>query len=395
MHSFRRWIYCLLFLIPFPAYSAVTYETVRVAPGVYAPSGATQHDVTVATRRPDGVTRYHNVRPTMPPGTLGRLGRAAVRGGPASVAVVGIIEGLGYLVDQATGDIKKVEIISVPPSSGYIGGTNPASCSNVPNTMPAVKADCQAACSARQYCATEVIVAPDGWVTTSFHGWDCANPTHPYGVQTWPTRNLCYSTSAELIENYIDLDPSDYEVIDTSLANQLSMQQKTDLARRILTMTNSEIATIWPELSALAEAVRQAEQVVYDATLDPVVIPTPEQETIVEDGRFTLPDQQTDSSSDVTVDLELPAFCQWASFICAPFIETEHPPLPTADIDFDDYDSGLPSTAVCPVPLEVVTNFGQWEISFDPACQLAEAIRVPLLAISYLIAGFIVVGVRR
>lgn len=385
MHSFRRWIYCLLFLISFPAYSAVTYETVRVAPGVYAPSGATQHDVTVSTRRPDGVTRYHNIRPTMPPSTLGRLGRAAVRGGPASIAVTGIIEGLGYLIDQATGDIKKVEIIQGAPSGSFYlaEGDEFIWCRTF------TTADCVSQAKSFQYYAPDYSNSDE--LRRWHYGWNCVNGG--YGVSLYQYGRQCFYNEPELIENIIDLDPSDYQIIDNALANQLTLQQKTDLARRILTMTNSEIATIWPELSALAEAVRLAEQAIYDATLDPSVIPTPEQEAIVGDGSYQLPEVYPDSSGGG--DGFWPAFCEWASFICAPFVESEHPPLPTADIDIDDYDSGLPDTAACPAPLEVVTNFGQWEISFDPACQFAESIRVPLLAISYLIAGFIVVGVRR
>lgn len=387
MHFIRCWLYFVLLLIPVPVFSAVTYETVRVGPGMYAPNGATQHNVTIATPRPASPTKYHQIVPVMPKGTLGRLGRAAVRGGPASVAVVGIIEGLGYLIDQVTGEIKKIDV-QVIPSGNYV---SPSSIQSS-QASGACVVDSPTPLSGYQFFYIEVLGTCSSTHQRIYWANYSCPASHPYGdvVPSGSSRYARCFANATTVENIIDLDPSDYQVIDNSLANQLTLQQKTDLARRILTMTNSEIATIWPELSALAEAVRAAEQAILDAQTDPAVIPTPEQETIVEDGRQTLPDQQTDSSGGIW-----PGFCEWASFICAPFVESEHPPLPTADIDIDDYDSGLPSTAVCPVPLEVVTSFGQWEISFDPACQLAEAIRVPLLAISYLIAGFIVVGVRR
>lgn len=391
MYSLRCGLYLVLLLIPTISFGAVTYDTVRISPGVYAPNGATQHDVTVATRRPDGVIKYHNVKPVMQPSTLGRLGRRAIRGGVGAVAVGAVIDGLGYLIDQATGDIKKVQVDYVI-TGPYVSGTETSAASGCFNDGSLAAAI--STVSDRQYVA---VWNPGGtcshWqnpLSRTISAWNCNTPSHPFGYEVQEHAGRCYSQSPELIETYIDLAPEDYEIIDTGLADQLTLQQKTDLARRILTMTNSEIAAIWPELASLAEAVRSAEQAVWDALTDPAVIPTPEQETIVEDGRYTLPDQQTDTTGGIW-----PAFCEWATFICAPFQESEHPPLPTVDIDPDEYDSGLPNTGVCPAPVEIVTNFGQWEISYDPACQFAESIRVPLLAISYLIAGFIVVGVRR
>src|SRR5690554_1602367 len=138
--------------LPFTVSAApVTYETVRVGPGQYAPSGV-QVPITQNVKTP-GVSRYHQIVPVANPSTIGKLGRNLIRGGGVGIAVSGVITGLGYLIDQATGEIKKTE--TLPPSeSGVFQGTSRGgNCSAGWLDHPDFQSSCVEPCQTRnQYC---------------------------------------------------------------------------------------------------------------------------------------------------------------------------------------------------------------------------------------------------
>lgn len=102
---------------------------------------------------------------------------------------------------------------------------------------------------------------------------------------------------------------------------------------------------------------------------------------------------------------ELPPFCQWASHVCK-FIDwfKEDPNLGELDkIDIPVQDRNdlaqqdinkqyYNAVGQCPAPAVVNTNFGQIKIPYDTLCNFFARHSPILIAIAYLIGGYIVIG---
>lgn len=104
---------------------------------------------------------------------------------------------------------------------------------------------------------------------------------------------------------------------------------------------------------------------------------------------------------------ELPPFCQWATHVCK-FIDwfKEDPNLGEPDkIDIPVQDRNdlaqqdinkqyYNAVGQCPAPAVVNTNFGQIKIPYDTLCNFFSRHSPILIAIAYLIGGYIVIGRR-
>ncbi|MEM2002933.1 MAG: virulence factor TspB C-terminal domain-related protein [Candidatus Methanomethylicaceae archaeon] len=397
MCTLRRCVYFISLMLFAGLASAQTYvyETVRVGPGQYATTGI-RAPVTVRVNN-----TFHQIVPVANKSVVGALARKAIRGGGVGLAVAGAIEGLGYLVDRATGDIKKREYETVPGAGASVSGVTTVSCQN---TMPHIPGynQCVSTCRASEFCYIGPSVFGDE--AEDIYGWSCP-ASHPYSIETLEHNRRCFSQPFETIERIIDLDPADFERIDDHLEDRLSLSDKSSIVRgAIIDVSPSgsvssadypitdlrsrpavdDLYDTWPELRRLIVRLLNAEIAKDLAAADPEFEISPEDKIILDGGSTTPP------------MTEWPSFCEWASWICEPFIADEHPDVPELDLQIPDYDSDLPNSATCPAPIVFETVFfGQYEISLQPACDMAAAIRLPLLAISYLVAGFIVVGVRR
>ena len=104
---------------------------------------------------------------------------------------------------------------------------------------------------------------------------------------------------------------------------------------------------------------------------------------------------------------ELPPFCSWASHVCR-FIDwvKQDPDLGEPDkIDIPVQDRNdlaqqdinkqyYNAVGQCPAPAVVNTNFGQIKIPYDTLCSFFSRHSPILIAIAYLIGGYIVIGSR-
>ena len=104
-------------------------------------------------------------------------------------------------------------------------------------------------------------------------------------------------------------------------------------------------------------------------------------------------------------NFELPPFCSWASHVCR-FIDwvkqdpdlgepdkidipvQDRDDLAQQDINKQYYDA----VGQCPAPAVVNTNFGQIKIPYDTLCNFFARHSPILIAIAYLIGGYIVIG---
>lgn len=118
-------------------------------------------------------------------------------------------------------------------------------------------------------------------------------------------------------------------------------------------------------------------------------------------------DQAKPKPKDDGGGFELPPFCSWASHVCK-FIDwfREDPDLGEPDkIDIPVQDRNdlaqqdinkqyYNAVGQCPAPAVVNTNFGQIKIPYDTLCNFFSRHSPILIAIAYLIGGYIVIGRR-
>lgn len=116
-------------------------------------------------------------------------------------------------------------------------------------------------------------------------------------------------------------------------------------------------------------------------------------------------DQAKPKPKDEDGGFELPPFCSWASHVCK-FIDwfREDPDLGEPDkIDIPVQDRNdlaqqdinkqyYNAVGQCPAPAVVNTNFGQIKIPYDTLCNFFTRHSPILIAIAYLIGGYIVIG---
>ena len=119
----------------------------------------------------------------------------------------------------------------------------------------------------------------------------------------------------------------------------------------------------------------------------------------------TNPKEKTNPKPKDDGGFELPPFCQWASHVCK-FIDwfKEDPNLGEPDkIDIPVQDRNdlaqqdinkqyYNAVGQCPAPAVVNTNFGQIKIPYDTLCNFFARHSPILIAIAYLIGGYIVIG---
>lgn len=392
-----------LLWLPVSASAApVTYETVRVGNGRYTPTGV-QTPITVNVKT-NGVPKYHEIVPVATPSQVGKMAVRVARGGMAGLAINAAIEGLGYAIDRATNDITK-PVESYPPApDGSVQGTRTTSGGScTTNHAP----------SGYDYIFVEEKPgSPTCRPNFNWKAWDCP-ASAPNSVNSPEYYNKCYgqTQSIEPEINWEPLTEQEFQQLYPRLASALSQAERNAILKNAIidasprgssntdrypfslsgnTLAMQELYSDFPDLASLLEALINSSMADYLASVDPEFQPV--------EGTQPLPPytETPPLNPDVIVDLDLPPFCQWASFICEPFMGGEHPEVPKLDLEVQDYDSGLPTNAVCPSPVSVeLSIFGTHELSYQPICDFAGMIRIPVIAISYLIAGFIVVGVRR
>lgn len=413
MGSFHRWLYSIP-LIVFASFSfaaPVTYETVRVGPSSYAPSGV-KTPITVKINTA-GVSKFHEIVPVASKSTIRKFALFAARRTPQGIAALAVIEALGYAFDDSTGEV-------IPGTEGHPGLDCSLGCYSATGENGYIYAPTKEGAAAAALKTRPNLAEFDRCESTGTHTARC------YGISTSGTT---LSNASALITNQTytcpsgqivigsscvsdlapewstEVVPVDFDHLDNEIYKKLSSSDKTELTRFVVssaspsgrfdtgsypvsvtgtTSSQVDLYDRWPELSQAIASVVNASIADYLASLDDSVTVDPGDQEIVDTGSEFGP-----------MDKDLPPFCTWAAWLCEPFLPTEQPELPTVDLEVPDYDSGLPSSASCPAPYQVVTGFGSWSITFDFACQLASAIRTPLLAISYLMSAFIVVGVRK
>jgi hypothetical protein len=129
------------------------------------------------------------------------------------------------------------------------------------------------------------------------------------------------------------------------------------------------------------------------------------QETIVNPDGSTTNIYNTTNSTTNTSTFELPAFCSWASIVCEWIGWTQEDETSSdTKIKFEDEDedeveakTDIEIKGSCPAPEKIhigsIFNF-DIEISYDPACELAEKIKPVIVAVGFFLYVLIVGGIK-
>lgn len=401
------------FFAVWPAFTVaapVQYEAVRVGQGQFTAAGVGA-PITVRTTATGVAQRYTQIVPVANKTALGNIARTAIRGGWQTLALSSLIESAGYVIDSATQQVKNVQTTTsyvANPSWQYQAASNV--CVSGTGSSPSQCDDFQALASSCTFVKYNPYNATSG--SCSIAAWKCENPPFTEGYPDYIV-NRCYPpgvvTSTDSTQ-VIDLSPEEWDVLDDSIFNlpnsdryqlvtkalgRVSLGGYVDSANypATITSTNTDTQQLlddWPELRTKLGEVVNSELARLKTAEDPNFVPTQGETDLMDQATSSLPPEVEGGAI-----LDFPPFCEWASWLCAPFVESDHPDLPQLDLDVPSYDSSLPSDATCPAPLEITIGPGTFNLSFEPACAMAEAIRVPLIAISYLLSAFIVAGVRR
>ncbi len=363
--------------------NAVVIDAVRVNSG-----NGVVFDTTVrsspGTNFPSAPRKYHNLPSVvMKPQTLGKLARGAV-GGPLGLAITGAMLYYGWQYNSETGEFERQTEGTI--LTQYWSSFSSSTSYRAPDAIGSCLLYASHLTSNSSQTA-DPLVYSCGSVVAQDSDWKRFTVT---GVGESRTQSSTYTArlrNGEYVvepETEIATDIDLAEAVKTASQSALGTALAVQLANQLLQQsTESQLEQEWPELKEAMQRLTNALATQYAHLQDPETAPPPTQEDL-------------DISDPLVTGNDWPLFCQWAAFLCEPFIGGDQPDVPMLDLEAPEYDSGLPTAGTCPQPYTFNTGFtGPMEISFQPACDLATAIRTPLIAISYLMAGFIVVGVRR
>lgn len=319
--------------------------------------------------------------------TMGKLALGFLKGGVANLALMGLIQGIGWVWDEANQDVRS-------------GDKPPQTCSNYySNSFNSIKTCSVMDAIALSQPAFEAHVCQPSdcrnfvWSGTTVIGGDSKRDLDyeltQDGGDTWEPRStfirIFYVTGdGPVTSPVVPGSP----VTDLQLGEQVIQNGDPVLWEQLLTdpVTGQPVTT--PEIQAQRWEIQkdQAEQ----AGEDPTTVPEPVQ-TGGTDTATSEPEPETD----------MPAFCTWAKSACDFYtwvmgdpVEPEKVPLPLTDVPQPDgWDSGIASSGVCPSPTSItIWSDNTIEIPWQPACDGADIMRPFLLAMAYLIAAGILIG---
>jgi hypothetical protein len=257
-----------------------------------------------------GAPKYQQIIPNVSNSTLTKLAKNAIKGGFVSLAIVGAIEGVGYVIDQATAEITKNVIVTDPgpwiAASPYTGLTN-LSQRNV-NWCTTYN---------MQYCV--VVPAGSRWEHAS---WSCNNASRPIGYEVREHVGRCFGTPVTTSQNQ-PITASDLAVIESTLSSNLSSSEKARIIRSVLGLTSisglvqmseypvalgstnpalNQLYQDWPELRTAVQAALNAQLSEQKALTDPAHTLSPDEQLSVDTSTVAPP---IDTGSEETPPEEL------------------------------------------------------------------------------------------
>lgn len=380
-----------VFLVAPQVVEAAQTNPFRATGPVVDSSGFSNVRTTFVTRTPASNQAFYTTRTVaFSRASVGAVARSAV-GGPAGVAITAAIIAAGYVFD-GNGD---------PVDPGIPGISGNGSCQpGGGGVSTRTAAECVAVYGPQTFRGH--IVQQDGlhkyyWLRQDWYD--------AYGLSQPPTASRGFSWRHD--PNGADPSPTDPagtpdHVLSDSEFGTIIAENFPELIPDLI--TNSFAKGDWPTTLPEVEAPRQTVEGSIGQDVEGVPDPAYDPTVIISSNPGEVP--QSDSGSSETTEpteLEFPPACEWFDVLCE-FLDwmqeetdfTDQPQLPIDEqsIDFDDYDSGLPTTSTCPSPQTVtlsVLGNNSFDVSYQPFCDFATQIRPLVLIAAYLLAVFLFV----
>lgn len=317
-------------------------------------------------------------------GTLGKLGRGVLKGGLADLALMGLIAGLGWGMNEILNDLYPQNL---PPYTPNPSGVYCIASTNTPG---------------RVFCANAAAaVCP--LITDFGGGWVWVlNVCQWGGYANRPP--VFYPNPPPNAPPAIYPTPVAAPVSDEDLGKAIAGAPETwngvmNDAQGRPYQTN--------ELAAAQNALGAELASAYGLQTNPAVNPTgnPALQTNPNPlpGTATNPNGTTSNPSQSPTQLQFPLFCTWASKVCEAIDWFRESPEDDPDLDIPEVP--LPTTAPaftsvlgngsCPASPTVNVLGTQLEFSYTPLCTFASYMYYVSLAIAALISAYIVTGKKR
>jgi hypothetical protein len=349
--------------------------------------------------------------------TLGSSAKMLIRGGLASAAIYGIVEGVGWIIDQGVVKKKANEDV-VDPSFEYVWSVNIGITYISPTASGLCKKAIGTNTSLYSYSKVESInidTADCYWIDikgslTGIAGKEFKN------FRFNRIKNQKYDPTFK---------PTYVPVSDNELGNEII---KSPAAPQVIPdIYNPNSPTKTPARDASSDALDKA---IPGSDPKGDVTKKPNKDTDG-DGK---PDVYDPELPDQGFDFKLPEFCDWASVVCVwyekysedskkadqqredekSFWETvkdwfdwtkEDPDLPDEDTELDipdpevsDVDTNISFGGQCPAARSIPVSFAgistTFELSFEWLCQIASIAKPVVISVSAFSAALIIAGIR-
>lgn len=358
--------------------------------------------------------------------TLGSTVKMMLKGGVASAALYGLVEGVGWVIDEGSKTIKKPSETQPSTAYQYIWGGYITSEYEIFSSPEEYKAKYEKTFPAYVYVSQKYEI-----ITTDVH-----RITFSYKPNKDSTALITPGVVRSKNPNYIPGTTKYIEVSDSELGNEITGNGKnTSPVPEIITDAYSPNNPVQE-----APAPQQTQDALDNANPEPEKEPSgetkPKPNTDTDgDGE---PDTNDPEQPDQGTEFQLPNFCSWAPAVCDFFtvqkadnkeikknqreqIEQDKTFFEKVAewFDWSQADDELPANespeivehvtpdlkedaiswvASCPadesVPISLQGVSSTLVLSWSPWCQLLDVIKPAIIASAYIGAAFIVLGIR-
>lgn len=380
-----RWTLRVLALAALIAFAAIAYAQalptpINITPIAPTPSGLS----TIVTYDARGAAGAANAgfysRPVLVSNaTLAGLGRGALRRVVPLAAMVALVEGAGWAIDELTKQVLSgpPPVTTVPPGGtfwidtiiGYSWPTGSAAGAYMAQqygmglTFSGLR-NCTPPDASGNGSCQAVLQFPNGGEMLAGLGFYLNASSSPYTV-TGPQAQPAPVSDAALAQ---------------AIKNQPALWN--DLLRNADGSVNRN-PDVMNEAASLASSLSNG----------PAPSPTEEWDTGNQGGN---------PQPNAGGDFELPGFCDWATVVCdfITWAEDDDTPPDEGPVEVsewtptDSYNSGL-GNGSCPADVPIAISNATFSFSYGPFCTLAGYLRPLVIALAYITAGFILIGASR
>jgi len=332
-------------------------------------------------------------------GTTATSIKSFAKGNAFQLGLTAAILGLGWAMDELTGQIYPVADTGASPAIScnpyYItnGFTASSAC-----TASALQSAWQNSCnlSARESygplatCIGTLNIPSSGNISTDFS----ISCPYPYCQPAAMLPRTEYTSKIIGTFNQPATGPTATPASDSQIADTLTPQLTPDALKKL--HTDPVTGAIQKPQEVLNKMTEVANQ--YARELNPESVNATVPTAVAIPAVSELP--ATDTLPSTGLNLEFPEFCEWASFLC------EEPTEPTDsnwtvaslitedEIEVQSYNSGLGSGS-CPSPAVFMVLGTSLEYSYEPVCELAGVAKFFVLLFAYISSIYILLGIKR